>query len=287
MLKHKIEQGKFIYTLEVSPPRGVLLEEEIEKIKPLAGYFDAFNVTDCPGAKLKLASLMMSCFLKTKGFEVVMQLTGRDRNSLALQADLLAASACGIDNLLVLTGDPPFVGKKTKAKAVFELDSIGILDLIKSLNQGFSWEGEELKGKTNFFAAAAVNPTAVQLEKEIDRMKRKIDKGAKFFYTQAIFDPDDFKRFKEKVKNINAPLIAGVVLLRSEKMAKFMNDNIPGINIPQKTMEFISQAEDKKEACLEIATEIISGVKDYAGGIHIMPIGYQEVVEELMQKVKR
>ncbi|MCD6134233.1 MAG: methylenetetrahydrofolate reductase [Candidatus Omnitrophica bacterium] len=286
MLRDKIEKGEFVFTLEVSPPRGVNIEKAIQPLNSLKDKFDAFNVTDCPGAKLRLSSLAMSYFLKQRGFEAVMQITARDRNSLALQADLLAASAYGIENVLALTGDPPFVGRNTKAKAVFEIDAIGILEIMQNLNQGCSWEGEEIKGSTNFFAAAAVNPGAVRLDKEIERMKKKIDKGAKFFYTQAVFDIENFKRFMDKISRIKIPLIAGIIVLRSERMAKFINDNIPGINIPPSILSLIEESSDKRRASLAIAEDIVNKIKDMVQGVHIMPIGYNSVVEELIERVR-
>ena len=274
--RQKLNNGQFVYTVEVEPPKGVNFQPKLDEVSALKGKVDAFNVTDMQSSVMRMSSWAMCLALKAKGLEPILQLTCRDRNILALEGDLLGAYSLGIENVLLLTGDSPKKGDHPQAKAVFDVNSIGLIEAANTLNKGFDLAQNSLEGKTDLFIGAAANPFATNLDKEIDRIKEKIDKGVSFFQTQPVFEADKFKLFMDKIHKLNTKIIAGVIFLKSYRMAKYMNDNIDGINVPQAFMERINNASDKHKEAAIIAAEIIKQLKDYAAGVHIMPIGWEK-----------
>ncbi|HDZ77639.1 MAG TPA: 5,10-methylenetetrahydrofolate reductase [Candidatus Omnitrophica bacterium] len=282
-LREKIKSGKFIVTDEVGPPKGIETKEILEDCNLIKNRVDAINVTDLQSSVMRLGSLAVSSILKQNGFEPVYQITCRDRNRLALQSDVLSAASLGIENLLLLTGDHQSLGDHPEAKGVFDLDSVQLLEAVKGLEQGHDMAGKELKGELpKFLKGAVVNPGADPLEPQILKMKKKIEAGAEFFQTQAIYEVDKFAKFIDEVKDFGVPIFAGIVLLKSAGMARFMNKNVAGIHVPDDLIVEIDGAEDKSAKAIEIATRLIKELKPLCQGIHIMSIGWDKKVPRLL-----
>ena len=221
--------------------------------------------------------------MKQKGIEPIYQMTCRDRNRLALQSDLLSAAVLGIDNILALTGDHPKLGDHKEAKPVFDIGSVELLDVIKTLQSGKDMKGNPLKGTPKFCVGAVVNPGADPLEPEIIKMEKKIDAGAEFFQTQAIYDIDQFKRFLDAARHLKTRILSGIVLLKSAGMAKFMNKNVAGVFVPDNLIKEMEETKDKSAKSIEIAARLIKELKPISGGIHIMPIGWDKKVPLVLE----
>ena len=283
-LKKALKSKKFVVTTETGPPKGTDVSKMIDEARPLVGKVDAMNVTDLQSAVMKLGSLTSCYLLKKLGLDPVLQVTCRDRNRLALQSDILSAAALGIENLLILTGDHPLSGDHPQAKAVFDLDAVQLLQVVKGLQSGRDMAGNQLDGRPKFCVGAVVNPFADPIEPELIKMEKKIESGTEFFQTQAVFDIKRFKEFIKKTRSFKVPIIAGVILLKSAKMAHYMNENVPGIFVPDKLINEIDKAKDKKEESINIASRLIKNLKGLASGVHIMPIGLEVLVPELLKK---
>ena len=287
-LKEKLESGKFVITGEIGPPKGVNIEKCLQDADMLRDYVTAINVTDLQSAVLRIGSLAVSSKLIERGIEPIFQLTCRDRNRLALQSDLLSAWAMGIENVLCLTGDHPTMGDHTEAKPVYDYDSVQLLNAANNLNQGRDMSDHELDSSPDFFLGAVVTPGADPVEPQIIKMKKKIAVGASFFQTQAIYEPDKFEVFINQVKSLNVPVIAGVVILKSAAMAKFMNENVAGITVPDDIIDEMAETpkEERQKKAVEITARIIRQVKPFCQGVHIMPLGWDELVPEIIREVE-
>jgi methylenetetrahydrofolate reductase (NADPH) len=279
----KIKSGKFIVTSEIGPPKGIDVNELLENAGLIKGRVDAVNVTDLQSSVLRLGSLAVCHLLKDRGIEPIMQMTCRDRNRLALQSDLLSAAVLGIENVLVLTGDYPSAGDHPEAKPVFDLGSVELLDVVKGLQAGFDMKGNILKGSPKFCVGAVVNPGADPLEPEIIKMEKKIEAGALFFQTQAVYDIELFKRFLDASKHLKATILAGIVLLKSAGMARYMNKNVAGVFVPDELIEEMESAADKSAKSIEIAARLIRELKPLCQGIHIMSIGWDRKVPLVLE----
>lgn len=277
-LCEKIKSGKFLLTSEIGPPKGIDVEEVLKDAELIKDRVDAINVTDLQSSVMRVGSLAVSRLLVERGIEPVFQITCRDRNRLALQSDLLQASVLGINNVLALTGDHPTLGDHPQAKPVFDLDSVQLLEAIKILQSGKDMVGKSLLGSPKFCVGAVVNPGADPLEPEIMKMEKKIAQGAQFFQTQAIYDVGLFKKFLEESKHLKTTILAGIVLLKSAGMAKFMNKNVSGIFVPDSLIEEMDKTKDKSATSIEIAARLIKELKPLCQGIHIMPIGWDKKV---------
>src|SRR4030042_4341984 len=222
-LAEAFKQGKSVITAEVGPPKGIDVHEMLEDAELLKGWVNAANVTDQQSSVMRLGSLAVCHLLKEKGLAPIFQITCRDRNRLALQSDLLSASVLGIENVLAITGDLPVLGDHPQAKPVYDLDAVQLLEVIKGLNEGHDMMGNELKGKTHFFAGAVVNPgasTHAAFELQVLKMEKKIKAGAKFFQTQAIYEPEVFAKFMKRVEEFKGPVLAGIIPLQSVGRAR-------------------------------------------------------------------
>ncbi len=277
-LCEKIKQGKFILTSEIGPPKGTDIEEVLKDADLIKGKVDAINVTDLQSSVMRVGSLAICRLLLERGIEPVFQLTCRDRNRLALQSDLLSAAVLGVENVLALTGDHTTLGDHPQAKPVFDMDSIQLLEAIRLLESGKDMAGKELKGAPKFCTGAVVNPGADPLEPEIMKMEKKIQSGAQFFQTQAVYDVGLFKKFLDAAKYLKTTIIAGIVLLKSAGMAKYMNKNVSGVFVPDNLIEEMSKTQDKSATSIEIAARLIKELKPMCQGIHIMPIGWDKKV---------
>jgi 5,10-methylenetetrahydrofolate reductase len=258
----------------------------MEAVELLKGKVDAANVTDQQSSVMRLGSLAVCHLLKTKGLEPVLQMTCRDRNRLALQSDLLSAAVLGIENVLSITGDLPVLGDHPEAKPVYDLDSVQLLWVMNKLNEGFDMQGNELKGKPNLFPGAVVNPgadTEAARELQLIKMEKKIKAGARFFQTQAIYDPSAFAKFMKRAGKFGVPVLAGIIPLKSAGMAKFMNKNVSGVFVPDALIEKMTTAEDKTQMGIQIAVDLIKELKDMCQGVHIMAIGWEKKVPLVLE----
>jgi len=223
--------------------------------------------------------------LKEEGLDPVFQVTCRDRNRLALQSDLLNAWVLGIENVLAITGDLPSLGDHPQAKPVYDIDSVQLLWVMKKLNEGYDVVGNELQGKPNLFPGAVVNPgadTEASFELQLIKMEKKIEAGARFFQTQAIYDVDIFAKFMKRVEGFNVPILVGIIPLKSAGMAKYMNKNVAGVSVPEELIDQMAQTEDKVKTGIEIAAKLIKELKDMCQGVHIMPIGWEKKVPAIL-----
>jgi 5,10-methylenetetrahydrofolate reductase len=288
-LRTFMDAGKFVVTAEVGPLKGTDTTEIEEVAELLKGRVDAANVTDQQSSVLRLGSLATCHLLRKTGIEPVFQMTCRDRNRLALQSDLLSAYVLGIENVLVITGDLPALGDHPEAKPVYDLDSVQLLWVIERLNAGYDMMGNELSGKPNFFPGAVVNPganTEAALELQLIKMEKKISLGAKFFQTQAIYDVDAFAKFMKRVEGFNIPILAGIIPLKSAGMARFMNKNVAGVFVPEELINRLATAKDKAQTGIGIAANLIKQLKDICHGVHIMAIGWEKKVPEIIEAAR-
>jgi methylenetetrahydrofolate reductase (NADPH) len=285
-LKQALESGQFVVTGEIGPPKGVGLDKCLHDAEMLRNHVIAINVTDLQSAVLRIGSLAVSTKLNERGLEPVYQLTCRDRNRLALQSDLLSAWALGIENVLCLTGDHPIMGDHTEAKPVYDLDSVQLLKAASGLNQGHDMEGHELESVPSFFLGAVVTPAAEPMEPQVIKMKKKIEAGARFFQTQAVYEPEKFEHFMNQIQDYRVPVIAGIVILKSAAMAKFMNENVAGISVPEGIIQEMGETakEDRRKKAVEITARIIRQVKPLCQGVHIMPLGWDDLVPEVINE---
>ncbi|MEW6101006.1 MAG: methylenetetrahydrofolate reductase [Candidatus Omnitrophota bacterium] len=277
--KEKIQAGKFLLTSEVGPPKGIETKTLLEDAELIRARVDAINVTDLQSSVMRLGSLAVSSLLKQRGLEPIFQVTCRDRNRLALQSDILSAAALGIENLLILTGDHPSLGDHPEAKPVFDLDSVQLLEVVRQLEQGVDMKGNKLEGAApEFCTGAVVNPGADPLEPQILKMEKKIAAGAEFFQTQAVYDIKTFENFLSKIKHLKTTILAGIVLLKSAGMAKYMNKNVAGVFVPDNLIKEMEVTKDKVATSVDIASRLIKELKPMCQGIHIMPIGWDKKV---------
>ena len=278
----KIRSGKFVVTSEIGPPKGTDIKEMLEDAELLKGRVDAINVTDLQSSVMRVGSLAVCHLLMDRGIEPVFQVTCRDRNRLALQSDLLSAGILGIENVLLLTGDYTTLGDHPEAKPVFDLGSIQLLEVARTLQQGKDMKGNPLKGSPRFCVGAVVNPGADPLEPEIIKMEKKIESGAEFFQTQAVYDVEQFRRFLDSVKHLKTTIMAGIVLLKSAGMARFMNKNVAGVSVPEHFIKEMETTKDKSATSIDIAARLIKELKPLCQGIHIMPIGWDKKVPAVL-----
>ena len=281
--KEKIQSGKFLVTSEIGPPKGIETVHLLEDAELVRGRVDAINVTDLQSSVMRLGSLAVCSLLKQKGLEPIFQVTCRDRNRLALQSDILSAAALGIENLLILTGDHPTLGDHPEAKPVFDLDSVQLLEVVRKLQEGSDMKGNKLDGAwPKFCVGAVVNPGADPLEPQIMKMEKKIAAGAQFFQTQAVYDVKIFENFLNKIKHLKTTILAGIVLLKSAGMAKYMNKNVAGVFVPDNLIKEMEETKEKQAKSVEIAARLIKELKPMCQGIHIMPIGWDKVVPRVL-----
>ena len=298
MLKDALESGKFGVTAEMAPPKGYDFTEQMEAAELLKGKVHGVNVTDMQSASLKATGLGLCIKLKQAGVEPILQMTGRDRNRMALMGDALAAAAFGIDTMLALTGDHPVVGDCRDSKPVYDLDSVGILKMLSDMEAtGCDCGGNELAGGApKFYKGASVTPVYEPIFLQINKLRQKVEAGAMYVQTQGIFDLDTFKRFLEEVDKagIKTHIMAGIIPLKAAGMAKYMNENVPGIDVPQHMIDRLAAAaaEGKEKGVkglpmklgMEMAAEMIAKIKDekLCDGVHIMAIGAEKNVPAIL-----
>ena len=298
VLKEVLEAGKFGVTAEMAPPKGYDFTEQMEAAEVLRGKVHAVNVTDMQSACLKATGLGLCIKLKQAGLEPILQMTGRDRNRMALMGDALAAAGFGIDTMLALTGDHPVVGDCKNTKPVYDLDSVGILKMLSRMEEtNCDCGGNEIVGGApKFYKGAAVTPLYEPMFLQINKLRQKVEAGAMYVQTQGIFDLDTFKRFLEEVDKagIKTHIMAGIIPLKAAGMARYMNENVPGIDVPQHMIDRLAAAaaEGKEKGVkglpmqlgIEMAAEMIAKIKDehLCDGVHIMAIGAEKNVPKIL-----
>jgi len=242
----------------------------------------AINVTDNQGANMRLCPLALASLLVREGFEPILQLTCRDRNRMALQSDLLGAAALGIENLLLLSGDHARFGDHPQARPVFDLDSVQLLQVADGLTRGHDMAGKPLTGTPVFFAGAAVTPEAEPFELMFQKFRKKVENGARFFQTQAVFDIAKLEEFMAAARPLGVPVLLGVLLLKSARMARFLNANIPGVQVPEALIARLESAADPREEGVAIARELVAAAREHCQGVHLMTLGAEERIAEIL-----
>ncbi len=290
--RQALNSGEFVVTSEIAPPKGVNLDTMTHHVDLLKDRVHGLNVTDHQSSVMRYPSLGGCLLIKERGGEPILQMTCRDRNRLALEADLLFAASRGIQNVLCLTGDAVPVGDHKDAAGVFDLDSVQLLKAIRELEAGRDLGGNALDGKLEFCAGAIVTPEADPLEPQLIKFEKKVEAGAEFFQTQAIYDLDSFASFMEFARQYPVKILAGIVLLSSAKMAQYMNNNVPGIFVPQALIDELAAAAAAPDAPkgaglakgIEIAGRMIREIREnrLCDGVHIMAIGREEVVPDIL-----
>jgi len=282
------DRGEFVVTAEVGPPKGFHIDHVLDEAEEYLQDVTAINVTDCQSSIMRIGSLATCKALKDKGFTPIYQLTCRDRNRIALQSDLLSAAYFGIDNLLLLTGDHTRMGDNPQAKPVFDLDSVSLIHTVKQLEQGVDLGGNELAGEPPKFAkGAVVSPCSDSVDVQLAKMERKVEAGAEYFQTQAVFEPEKFIRFMEKAKQFGVPVMLGVIIPKGAAMANFLNNNIAGISVPPEMIEELKADKEKAKAGVtgvEIVARIIRACRDYCQGVHIMALGWESKVPDILKQ---
>ena len=278
-----IKSGKFLVTAELNPPKGTDLSDLMKKAELLRGWVDAFNLTDSAGANMTMAPIAAAAKMKDAGFEPLIQMTSRDRNRIAVQGDMLASAALGVTTIVLMGGDKPDAGDHPEAKGVFDLDTIALLKTATALNAGKDMMGNDLKGQTHFSIGATCNPGSSDVDKEVDRMKEKIEFGATFFQTQAVYDVEGFERFMEKAGKLDTPVIAGCIIIKSGTMARWMNENLFGVDVPQNLIDEMDATEDKNAKAIEIGARLVSQLRKSAGGVHMMGIGWENRIPPILE----
>ena len=289
LLAELLQSGRFAITTELNPPKGTNVAPMLERAESLRGAVGAFNLTDSHTARMSMSPIAAARMLLDRGLEPILQMTCRDRNRIALQADTLAAAALGVRNIVTMTGDHPGGGDHPDAKPVFDIDSTALLRALAGLRDGKDMSGADLRGSPELFVGAVVNPGADDLDREIGRMEEKIVAGAAFFQTQAVYDAGDFERFARRVEGYGVPIIAGCIMLKSGNMARNFNANVPGISVPDAIIDRMDNAAESANArrreSANITAEIIRDIRPMCQGAHIMAIGWEALIPEVIQSV--
>lgn len=284
LLESALKQGHFALTAEVTPPRGGDPSRALEVAAQLRGLVHAVNVTDGSRAVMRMSSMALCRLLLDVGIEPVLQMTCRDRNRIALQADLLGAHALGIRNILCLTGDPVRAGDQPAARPVNELEAVRLLELVRSCNAGLDPVAGELPdGPTALFAGAAADPQSPSWSGLVSRVRRKHAAGARFVQTQMVMDGHALRRFVEEITGpLGLPVLAGVFLLKSARNARFINRVVPGACIPEAVIARLEAASDPAQEGVAIAAEQVHSYRQLAQGVHLMAIKAEERIPAVL-----
>jgi 5,10-methylenetetrahydrofolate reductase len=277
-----LASDRSLVTCELNPPKGTDLGALYEKASMLESRVDAFNVTDSAASCMAMAPIAAAHLLSDRGIEPILQITARNRNRLSVQSDLLAAAALGIRNVLCMSGDPPGAGDHPDAKTVFDIETVAILRAIASLRGGADMAGNELTGAPDLNSGAVANPGADDLDKELRRMEEKAEAGAAFFQTQAVYDPAAFETFMKAAVRFDVPVLAGLIVLKSARMARNLNANLPGVHVPDSIIAEMDGADSRREKSTEISARLIREISPMCRGVHIMAIGWESRVPGIL-----
>ena len=281
MLREKLERKEFVVTMEVDPPRGADPWPVFLAIHDLADKLTAVNIADSPTAKLRMSPIALAHLVQTQlHLETIFHLTCRDRNLMGLQAELLGAHAMGVRNILTLTGDQPELGDHPDASGVFDVDSKGLAQMAASLNLGQDYYGRELDNGTNFFIGAVANPAMNDIVHEAERVHDKIAHGVQFFQTQPVYSVEQVERFAAAV-DTDVPFIYGIMPLKSVKQAKYMNENVPGVHVPDEMIAILEK--EGAEGGIRYLCDLVQKLKPLAAGIHIFPMRQYSLAEQIIE----
>ncbi len=282
-LKSQLEAGRFVVTSEIAPPKGPDLTEFYEKARSIRDRVVAVNVTDNQRSIMRLSSLIASELLLREGIEPIYQLACRDRNRLALQSDLLGAAAVGIENLLPLTGDPVKNGDQKESKPVFDLNSVQLMELIEKLNRGLAFNDRPLNGATRFYVGGAVDPNHFGSDAFRKKFESKVEKGARYFQSQPVYDLQKAEGLFRYCETLGVKILFGVILIKSAKQARFLN-TIPGIRIPEALIDRFEGHSDPVQVGIDYAAQEIESFKKFSHGVHIMTVGREDLVAEILDR---
>ena len=282
--RNAVKSGEFLITAEVAPPKGADPTHMIQMAETLKGRVHAVNITDGSRAVLRMSPLVASIILKNHGLEPICQVACRDRNRIALQADLMGASALGLHNILALTGDPVKAGDHEKARSVFDMESIRLLQMIAKLNQGMDWNEKTLPdGPTDLFVGAAVDPQSPSWSGLKRRFELKLLAGSQFFQSQLISDFDKLEKFMSQIAvDTNKPILAGIFLLKSAKNAAFINKHVPGVDIPEHIINRLANAEKPLQEGIKIAAEQVQKASKICHGVHLMAVKREDLIPQIL-----
>lgn len=292
-LQAGLQSGEFTVTAEIGPPKGVNIHPAIHEAETFFknDKIASVNVTDIQTAVMRAGSMVGCKLLIDKGIEPVLQMVTRDRNRLALESDLLSAYILGVRNVLALTGDHVTMGDHPGAKAVYDLDSVGLLQAMSTLEKGsdlgldMKGNPNELDGAPQFFKGCVVTPCAEEVEPQLIKLEKKVEAGAQFCQTQAVYDPAAFEKFMKRAEKIGIPIMVGIVVLKTAGMAKYMNGNVPGVVVPKSIIKELSDAPKgaRKKASIEISGRLVKEMKSMCAGAHIMPLGWDDTVPKILE----
>lgn len=282
-LSESLDRNAVTVTAELNPPKGTDLGVLFSAAESLRQHIAAFNLTDSAASRMTMAPLAVAHLLRDRGIESTLQIAGRDRNRLAIQADMLAAHALGVENIVCMTGDPPSGGDHPDAKPVFDLGAEDILRAARSLETGQDLAGNALKDRPHFYRGAVTNVAVPDLDKEVARMEAKIASGAQFFQTNAVYEPAGFERFMARCDSFQVPILAGIIVLKSARQARYMTERIPGVVVPDRLIDELARASDPAEASVRMASDIIREVAPMCHGVHIMAIGWERYIPNILE----
>ncbi|MHB8858062.1 MAG: methylenetetrahydrofolate reductase [Thermoleophilia bacterium] len=290
-LEKVLASGAFAVTAELGPPKSADPQVIIDKANILKGNADAVNITDNQTAIARMSSMAAARLTIEQGLEPIMQMTCRDRNRLAMQADILGAAALGIRNLLCLTGDHQSFGNHPESLGVFDLDSITLIRMVKDMRDAPQFQcGEEITFAPKLFIGAAANPYADPFPFRAMRLAKKVDAGIDFCQTQIIYNLDKFEEFMRQCRELGVTerckILAGVAPLKGAGMARYMKNRVAGMDVPDEIVERLSKAEDAQDEGIDICVEVIKRVREIEGvaGVHIMAVEWESAVPEILRR---
>lgn len=286
-LKQKVDNGEFAILAEIEPPKGADVSEMVANARRVKGRVDAFLVPEMSNAVMRMSSLGAALVLQNKGMETMIQMNCRDRNRLALQADLLAAYGCGITSVMAVTGEDPSFGDHHQARSVYDIDVLDLLRAIVGLQEGRDMAGIELKGAPRFWIGSTVNAGAKgrSPEIEVEEMNKMVAAGAQFFITPPLFDLEAIEPFKSRVDTDKIKIIPTVLLLKSLGMARYIARNVDNVYLPDAVITRLQKAGDKVRECIRVAAETVSAVKQNGfGGVLIATLGWEHKLPEIIER---
>jgi 5,10-methylenetetrahydrofolate reductase len=277
-----LASGRFLVTTEEPPPKGADLAPLLRRTERLRGWVDAINLTESSSAVMTMSPIGVVAGLLAQGHRPVLQITCRDRNRIALQADLLAAAAVGVREVVCMAGDPVADGDHLEATPVFDLDTTGLLRAVAGLNEGHDLAGNPLRGAPDFCIGAVANPGAADLDRELRHMEAKAEAGARFFQTQAVYDPPAFERFMARAGRLGLPVLAGYIVPKSGEMARRLNRTLPGVRVPDGFIARLDEAVDKAAVSVELSGRILEDLAPMCRGVHVIAVGWEERLPDIL-----
>lgn len=282
--RERLGSGEFLMVAEVLPPKGVDVTGFEGRLIPLKGRVQAISIPSLQGGVMRMSSWAACRYLLDKGYETICEISCAHQNRVAIQAELLGAHLLGLENVMAAAGDDPKLGDHPEAKAVFDIDLLELLEAIKKLHTGYDMSGGDLEGPPRFCVGAKLDASAQGhiLDLEMKEMEKKIRLGVEFFITTSVYDLAQFEAFMQKAKTFGVPVIAGLMVLKSVGMARYINKHIEGVVVPEGIIEQLMKAADKIAASVDIAAELIKGVRAVCQGVNIIAMGWEDKVPRLL-----